>query len=1038
MRVFCLFCFALLFAATTQAQTINKGQTDGQIYVKYIDEYPTENKTADATVPVLHGLTAEFSTQYGIYKITRPFITAQNRKLHQTFQVYFKNPASINELIAALGKIGFIEYAEPVPYNTTGYQPNDLGNNSGNGQYGLWITKAREAWDISKGDSNITVAIVDDGVSMFHPDLFNNIWRNPKEIAGNGIDDDNNGYIDDIYGYDVGDNDNDPVHPNTNFTHGTHVGGIAGAVTDNNLGVASMGFNISIIPVKCTFNGQSSPTSIPMGFEGVNYAANAGADIINCSWSSPQFSQTAQNVINYAVSKGCIVVAAASNDGVEQIRYPAAYNGVIAVASTDDSDTKSGFSNYGTWVDVSAPGSAIRSTIAQSNGYTGFSGTSMATPMVAGLLGLMKSHNPNLTNAQLEQCLLDSADDIYWKNPSYTGKLGSGRINAFRSLKCVDSLLSARPQASIQSTSSIGCPGVEVRFHGSSTKGEANNYTWSFPGGIPATSTSKTPIVSYINVGKYDVKLVVSNSYGADSITLTDYIEVAAKGREVVYGQNFETGTLSNMGFTVINPDNSSTWGLVNVSAAQSGTRALRLPYFSYSQVGQRDGLVTPVFSLSNHQGANLSFKHAYRARSITKRDSVIVYASIDSGKTFPYRIATFAENGTLNFATKAVLSSSFSPSNPTDWCYSTLGNAACADVDLSILDGEQYVALKFEGYNDNGNNIYIDDISVTAFCSGYNTVKPKSMFANDDTAFCLPKTINFSDVSDNFPTTRQWIFEGGNPAASTDKKPQVTYTTAGQFAVTLITSNAFGSDTIKLTQFIEANDAPTITVTATDTVLCRGKSTTMIAKGAQDYIWGPVFGISSTIGDTVLANPPSNVTYNIKGTSANGCTNTTSIFIRILPGPSATTISKLADTLVAANANPTIAYQWLFNGSEINGAETNKYRPTQTGNYSVRVTDSLGCQASSASYYFSTIGIKDVNGSTVKIYPNPASGSLYISGIDKQAPTTVTITDVLGRIAQETLLNGESIDISGLTTGLYFVTIRQNGQAVTQKIRVE
>lgn len=1046
MRVFLVFCFAL-FSVLVSAQTLQQDQTDGEIYVKYSNEFPVDNRKyldkidnlAESDIPVLPSLDKEFSQKFGIYKITRPFITAKSRTLNQIFKVYFKNPADAANLIKALSVLSHIDYAEPVPYNTTGYQPNDMGVNSGNGQYALWITKAREAWDIERGDSTITVAIVDDGLSMFHPDLFDNVWRNPHEIAGNNIDDDNNGYVDDIYGWDAGDNDNDPVHPNTNFTHGTHVGGIAGAVTDNNIGVASIGFGISIMPVKCTFNKQSSATSIPMGYEGLTYAANAGADIINCSWSSAQPSQTAQNVIDYATSRGCIVVAAASNDGVEEIRYPAAYNGVIAVASTDDSDSKSGFSNYGSWVDVSAPGSAIKSTIAQGNGYTGFSGTSMATPMVAGLLGLMKSHNPNLSNAKLEQCLIDSADNIYNINPSYIGKMGSGRINAKKSLQCVDQTLVAKPKAQIQSVQSLTCPGMEVHFQGSSTQGKADTYKWYFTGGNPLISTAANPIVNYNAIGKYDVKLVVTNAQGSDSITLTDYLEVAAKGRETILSESFETGTLTNMGFTIENTDNGTTWALTNVGGAENGTRALQMGFYNYSQVGQRDGLITPVFSLNGNSGTELSFQHSYRARNITKKDSLIIYVSIDSGKTFPYRVAEFAENGTLNFATKGAFSGSFLPANPTDWCYSTMSGKGCFGIDLSAFDGEQNVAIKFESYNDAGNNLYIDNLAITAFCSGYNTQKPKAAFANSDTVFCLPQTVKFKDESENFPTSYQWIFDGGTPSTSTDRQPQVTYNAAGQYNVTLITNNAFGYDTLELTNYIVAEASPVIDIVASDTILCRGKSTNLIGKGANDYKWSPIFGISSNVGDTIIANPPSNVTYTVIGTTQNGCSSTKNIFIKVLPGPGITSITKVGDSLVATNANPTVLFQWLFNGSDITGERGNKYRPTQTGNYGIRATDTSGCENYATNYFFSTIGIEDVVGSPIKVYPNPAVGNVFIENNYADSPLNVRIFDNLGKTIIETEIAERlnTIDVSALNQGVYFITLHNNRVNKTLKIIV-
>lgn len=1039
-----LIVLTIVFA-NNYAQTYNTEQVDGEIYVKYKNSYDignnsNTNPTDFIAFPVLPGLDANVSEDYGIYRITAPFKAAFSKDLNQVLQVSFKDPAMIDELIELLSAFPYIEYAEPVPYNSFSYKPNDLQTNTTGGQWGLWKINAQEAWDFSKGDSTITVAIVDDAVSIFHPDLYDNIWRNPGEIAGNGIDDDNNGYIDDIFGWDAGNNDNNPVHPRTNFTHGTHVGGIAGAVTDNLRGVASIGFNISLMPVKCTFDNQSSATAIPRGYDGITYAANAGADIINCSWSSGSFSQTARSVINYATSRGCMVVAAASNDGVNQIRYPAAYDGVIAVASSDIQDEKSGFSNYGTWVDVTAPGSRIKSTIAANNTYATFDGTSMATPMVAGLLGLMKSHNPNLTNAQLETCLLDNADDIDGLNPSFQGFLGSGRINAEKAMECVDATLKAVPKAQVQSSISITCPGVEVDFTGSSSsQGKAQNFKWYFPNGTPSTSTAAEPNVSYNAIGKYDVALVVSNTEGSDSIFLKDYINVAAKGMETIYSEDFETGSLNAMGFTIENPDNNITWSLANVNSSQNGNRVLRMNFYNYSQTGERDALITPVIDFSQNADAVLSFQHAYKTRNTTRRDSLIIYASTDSGKTFPHKVAAIAEQGNFNFVTNGSQSSSFTPANEADWCFSTISGAACNEIDLSDFDGEKNVVLKFETYNGFGNNLYIDNIAIRGFCSGFNTEKPDAAFANDDTSFCLPKIVKFNDNSENFPTSYEWIFDGGLPATSTDKNPEVEYANAGTYDVTLITGNQYGFDTLELKSFITASPSPTVSLTATKTVLCRGETIKLFANGAQEFAWSPVFAISSTSGDSIFANPPSSIAYTVKGTSANGCTSQENIAITVLPGPGVINIGKIGDSLKVSNISPMVSYQWQFNGNNIPNATNTSYRPYNEGNYRVVGTDTSGCTSNSSYFFVSTVGIGEVFGQNINVYPNPANNFLAISGLGNM-PSTISITDVLGRevIRLNTVNDVQTVDVSTFDRGVYLVKISQNGQTVIRKIIVE
>ncbi len=1041
-RALWLLCFAL-FSVISTAQTNHPQQIDGEVYLKYKNEYPITGllvKT-DAPYALLPGFTKEFSQKFDVYRADATFAAANDIRLKQIVRVYFRDAKDIGALMKELAANPMVEYAEPVPLNVTGYTPNDLGSNTTTGQWGLYKIKGREAWDISKGDSAITVAVVDDGMNIFHNDLNNNVWRNPKEIAGNKIDDDNNGYVDDIFGFDVGDKDPDPFHPNTNFTHGTHVGGIAGAVSNNQLGVASIGYNISLMAVKCTFNSQSSTASIPMGYEGVTYAASAGANIINCSWSSGQFSQTAQTVIDFAVSKGSIVVAAASNDGVEQIRYPAAYDGVIAVASTDINDNKSSFSNYGTWVDVSAPGSRIRSTIATGS-YSTFDGTSMATPMVAGLLGLMKSHNPNVTNAQLEQCLVSSAEPIDALNQTYAGKIGSGRIDAEKSLQCVGALLNATPKAQIQSASTTACPNTVVSFYGSSTKGSADKYTWYFPGGTPATDTTQNPVVTYTTVGDYDVALVVTNANGSDSINLTKYVAVSAYGTEVVYQEDFETGNLNGMGFTVLNPDNSTTWDVANTNALKGSKRSLRMGFFNYATVGERDALISPIISLNGIANSRLTMQHAYRARNANRRDSLLVYVSTDSGQTFPYLVAAFAENNSYSFATQTILATSFTPAYTSDWCVETIKGTSCIDIDLSDFDYQDGIVFKLEAYNDNGNYLYIDNIKISGNCASYNTKKPVAGFANSDTTFCLPANeVMFADKSANFGKSYQWTFKGGNPATSIRKKPSVKYSSSGTYDVTLIVGNDFGYDTIEMKDYIIAAANPVVTVRADTTKLCRGQSTRMIATGAKDYFWYPVFALSSTVGDTVTINPPSSFTYNVRGTSAEGCVDIETISITVYPGPGTVNIfNNGTGSLYTNNSTVGVKYQWMLGGADLPGdtGKTITPSPSAPGMYSLRASDSIGCEVISNEYYFNPLSVNNVNDKSIKVYPNPTTGDVYFEGLEKGIEAKIILTDMIGRKVLETTIATNTINVDALPAGLYFISVEQNNTVVSQKLRVE
>jgi subtilisin family serine protease len=330
---------------------------------------------------------------------------------------------SINAVLAT----GMVEFAEPKYRYKPFFNPNDP--NITLQQNFLNRIKAYQAWDIQQGDTNVVIGIVDTGTDWDHPDLVNQIKYNYNDPI-NGTDDDGDGYIDNYRGWDMSDNDNNPMVPGGGTAaHGSHVSGCAAAQTNNGVGVASPGFNCKFLPVKATKN--SDPNSyLTEGYEGIVYAADHGCHIINCSWGGAGGGSFGQLAIDYAtINKNALVVCAAGNDGNETVFYPASYKYVISVASTgSNSDAKSSFSNYGMYIDVCAPGSNIYSTF-YNNTYNYSSGTSMASPVAAGAAAIIKSQFPNYTGLQVGEQLRVTCDNIYGSNSQYIDKLGKGRIN---------------------------------------------------------------------------------------------------------------------------------------------------------------------------------------------------------------------------------------------------------------------------------------------------------------------------------------------------------------------------------------------------------------------------------------------------------------------------------------------------------------------------------------------------------------------------------------------------------------------------------
>ncbi|MEP7170383.1 MAG: S8 family serine peptidase, partial [Bacteroidota bacterium] len=360
---------------------------------------------------------------------------AQGQKLTDLSTIYkieFTADVNLEKTINRILSTGLAEYAEPFYVPHVFYNPNDPSTGI---QYFLTKINAYNAWNVTHGDTSVVIGIVDTGTDWDHPDLAANLKLNYSDPI-NGADDDGDGYIDNYRGWDLADNDNDPmVGGGGNQAHGSHVSGCADAVTDNSTGVASPGFNCKFLPVKTSMN--SDPNAyLVKGYEGIVYAADHGCSIINCSWGGAGGGQFGQDAVTYAtINKNALVVCAAGNDASQSAFYPAAYQYVLSVAATTSTDAKASFSNYGGTIDVCAPGENIYSTF-YNNNYASLNGTSMASPVTAGSAAIVKSQFPSYNALQIGEKLRVTCDNIYGVsgNGIYQDKLGRGRINLYNAL----------------------------------------------------------------------------------------------------------------------------------------------------------------------------------------------------------------------------------------------------------------------------------------------------------------------------------------------------------------------------------------------------------------------------------------------------------------------------------------------------------------------------------------------------------------------------------------------------------------------------
>ena len=401
---------------------------------------------------------------YGVHTIERvyPFLdhvdpTPKTRRnllaLRRTYYVRYTADMTPGRVSRDLALAPGIVYAEPVPVNRikgpVRWEHIDPNDPRFSDQPQLGLMRLPKAWDVVKssdGTPKVVIATVDGGGEWRHEDLRANVWTNDDEIPDNGIDDDNNGFIDDVHGVNFANGDdtnNDPTGlPGLpgNARHGTAVAGSASAVTNNNVGVAGAAWNAEIMHINA--GCYSIDNYICYGYDGILYAATNGADIINASWSSylsdDQGARHLDQTLDLATDMGALVVAAASNYSLSNDLfryYPARSPRVLSVGATEKAARRrAGFSNYGRLVNVFAPGVGILTT-GSGNGYVLFNGTSFSSPLTAGVAALVKTRFPTMDPDALREHIRLTSESIDPENPGFAGQLGRGMVNALAAVQ---------------------------------------------------------------------------------------------------------------------------------------------------------------------------------------------------------------------------------------------------------------------------------------------------------------------------------------------------------------------------------------------------------------------------------------------------------------------------------------------------------------------------------------------------------------------------------------------------------------------------
>ncbi len=531
---------------------------------------------------------------------------------------------------------------------------------------------APEAWDVQTGSQDVVVAVIDTGVDYNHPDLAANMWTNPGEIPGNGIDDDGNGFIDDVHGYDFVNNDGDPMD---DFGHGTHVAGTIAAVGNNGIGVAGVAWRARIMAVK--FLDASGSGFTGGAINAVLYAASMGAKVMSNSWGGGGFSQALNDAIATADMAGALFVAAAGNSNSNNDvtpNYPSNYDvpNVLAVAATDHNDAKASFSSYGaTTVDLGAPGVNILSTVpaagntccSDPSGYKLLSGTSMATPHVSGAAALVFAQFPGITHHQVKDRLMSSAEPV----PSMQGiTVTGGRLNVAAAFEN-DTI----PPAAVTDLAVVNTGAFSLTLGWGATgddgmTGKASSYDLRHSTApidesnfnsatsviVPVTGPAGT-VETFTVQGlepqtHYFFALKVRDNVGNLS-PVSNAAEATTKSVAVIFSDNFESGAGS---WAIAGSDGVGGPALWHLSTHRSASPTTAFYYgkestLNYDTGARNFGSITSgSIDLSAATDSTLAFNYFLATENLSPYDTARVQVSSDDGVTWADVFVTASSSG--------------------------------------------------------------------------------------------------------------------------------------------------------------------------------------------------------------------------------------------------------------------------------------------------------------------------------------------------------------------------------------------------------
>lgn len=483
------------------------------------------------------------------------------------------------------------------------------------------------------------------------------------------------------------------------------------------------------------------------------------------------------------------------------------------------------------------------------------------------------------------------------------------------------------PHANFSATPLTPCTGQTVQFTDLSTF-SPSAWSWSFPGGTPSSSSAQNPAIVYNTPGTYPVTLIATNAAGSGTTTFTSYITV--NGAQLPpYVEGFVSTTFLPLGWSGVNVGNPSYFWKRSATVGHNSTESAYFDNFNYTVNNDQDEMRTMGINFSGYTSLSMTFDVAYARYNTTRSDTLEVLVSNDCGATW----TQIYLKGGAALSTAANQTSAFVPTN-AQWRNET--------VNISAYAGMNNVLFAFRNHGRHGNNLYIDNINI----NGVVNAAPVAAFTTPGNV-CENAAMTFTDLSAPAATSWSWTFPGGNPSSSTAQNPSISWSAAGTYTVSLVSTNSFGSDSIS--QVVTVNASP-VADAGTDTAYCNSTYIQLNATGGVNYSWTPAAGLSNPYIASPGVYTVNSATYYVTATDINGCASSDSVHITVRPLPSFSVggspiLLCYGDSTWLFASNPAYAYTWAPSSSlNIATGDTVHAFPPMTTTYVITATDTNGC----------------------------------------------------------------------------------------------